>query len=78
MAFAQHPELIYFLTDGDFPDNNAVLWRVREMNRNRAIKINTIAFVGESDNDKEFINVLTTIAKENGGVFSKVSQDEVQ
>jgi len=78
LAFKMKPQLIFLLTDGDFPDNNAVLSRVRDLNKEHTVKINTIAFVGESDNDKEFINVLTTIAKENGGVFSKVSQDEVQ
>ena len=42
------------------------------------MKINTIAFVGDSDNDIDFINILTNIAKDTGGVFKKVSQDEVQ
>jgi len=78
LAFKQRPQLIFLLTDGDFPDNNAVLAKVRELEKSAPVKINTIAFVGDSDNDKEFINILTTIAKETGGVFKKVSQDEVQ
>jgi uncharacterized protein with von Willebrand factor type A (vWA) domain len=78
LAFKQRPQLIFLLTDGDFPDNNAVLSKVRELEKSAPVKINTIAFVGDSDNDKEFINILTTIAKETGGVFKKVSQDEVQ
>jgi hypothetical protein len=78
LAFKMKPQLVFLLTDGDFPDNNAVLSRVRDLNKEHTVKINTIAFVGESDNDVEFIKILTDIAKENGGVFSKVSQDEVQ
>ena len=78
LAFKQKPQLIFFLTDGDFPDNNAVLSHVRELNKDHTVKINTIAFVGDSDNDVEFIKILSDIAKENGGVFKKVSQDEVQ
>jgi uncharacterized protein with von Willebrand factor type A (vWA) domain len=78
LAFKQKPQLIFLLTDGDFPDNAAVLARVRALNAEHTTKINTIAFVSDTDNDKEFINVLTTIAKENGGLFKKVSQDEVQ
>lgn len=78
LAFKQKPQLIFFLTDGDFPDNNAVLTHVRKLNKDHTVKINTIAFVGDSDNDVEFIKILTDIAKENGGLFKKVSQDEVQ
>ena len=78
LAFKQKPQLIFLLTDGDFPDNNAVLSRCRELNKDHTVKINTIAFVGDSDNDVEFMKVLTDIAKENGGLFKKVSQDEVQ
>src|SRR3982750_1671149 len=31
LAFRQQPQLIFLLTDGDFPDNNAVLNRVRQL-----------------------------------------------
>jgi uncharacterized protein with von Willebrand factor type A (vWA) domain len=78
LAFKQRPQLIFLLTDGDFPDNNAVLTKIRELEKTTPVKINTIAFVSNTDNDKEFIKVLDTIAKENGGRFKQVSQDEVQ
>lgn len=68
-AFAQKPELIYLLTDGDFPDNNAVLKRIQELNKDHKVKINTIAFVSEADNDTEFMKLLKKIADTNGGVY---------
>jgi hypothetical protein len=78
LAFKQQPQLIFLLTDGDFSDNAAVLTRVRQMNASGKTKVNTIAFVGENDTDKEFINTLTQIAKETGGVFKRVAESEVR
>ncbi len=77
LAFKQHPQLIYILTDGDFPDNDAVLKKIRELNKDKKVKINTIAFVSSSDTDTAFLELLKTIAKENGGVFKHVAEDEL-
>ena len=65
------PELIYLLTDGEF--DKAVLNEIRRMNAKGRTKINTIAFVykvGEK--------LLRQIAKENGGRYKHVSEDEVK
>jgi hypothetical protein len=72
LAFEQNTEVIYLLTDGDFPDNKGVLELVRKLNRRGTVKVNTIAFMNEKDVDTEFLELLNTIAKENGGVFKKV------
>jgi hypothetical protein len=79
IAFRQKPQLIYLLTDGDFENetNDAVLKKVRELAKVTPIKINTIAFVGNADKDSAFIDTLTSIAKDSGGVFRKVSEDEI-
>jgi hypothetical protein len=77
IAFRQHPELIYILTDGDFPDNNAVLAKVRELNKDHKVKVNTIAFVGEADTDTEFMKFLKQIAEENGGVYKFVKESDL-
>lgn len=77
LAFRQKPQLIFLLTDGDFPDNAAVLKKVSELNKGKQVRINTIAFVGSGDTDKAFIEVLSQIAKESGGVFRQVSENEV-
>jgi hypothetical protein len=75
LAFRQRPELIWLLTDGDFPDNDAVLAFIRERNKHRAVKINTIAFVTR---DEGYEKVLRTIAEENGGQFRFVAEAELE
>ena len=77
LAFQQKPELIYLLTDGDFPDNNAVLKRITELNKDHKVKINTIAFVSEADTDTDFMKLLDKIAKENGGVYKFVKESDL-
>jgi hypothetical protein len=77
LAFKQKPQLIFLLTDGDFPDNEVVLTRIRQLNRDRLVKINTIAFVNEADTDTAFIALLKQIAIENGGTYKHVTQDEL-
>jgi hypothetical protein len=76
-AFKQKPQLIFLLTDGDFPNNQAVLQRTRALNRTRAVRINTIAFVGEGDTDTDFIKLLEQIARENGGVYRHVVESDL-
>jgi hypothetical protein len=82
LAFAQKPQLLFLLTDGDFEENEAVLKRIRELNASKSVRINTIAFVKtaeiEHSGGKEWIELLKTIAKENGGVFKQVSPDDQQ
>lgn len=77
LAFQQKPELIYLLTDGDFPDNNAVLKRITELNKDHKVKINTIAFVSEADTDTDFMKLLDKIAKDNGGVYKYVKESDL-
>lgn len=77
-AFKLQPQTIYLLTDGDFPDNAAVLKKCRELNPNKKVKVNTIAFTGESDKDTDFIDLLKTIAKESGGTYRHVTVEEVE
>ena len=79
IAFRQKPQLIYLLTDGDFENetNDVVLKKVRDLEKFTPIKINTIAFVSSSDKDTAFIDTLTAIAKETGGTFRRVSEDEI-
>jgi hypothetical protein len=82
VAFARQPDLIYLLTDGDFPDNDAVLKKVKELNKpganGKKAKINTIAFVNDKDTDVAFLKLLETIAADNGGTFIKVAENELQ
>lgn len=69
-AFATGPQLIYMLTDGDFPNNTQVIEEIRKLNVGKKVKINTIAFM---DRGEEYEKLLKTIASENGGLFKFVS-----
>lgn len=75
LAFRQNPELIWLLTDGDFPDNAAVLAFIRQRNKGGKVRINTIAFVTRDDG---YEKVLRAIAEENGGQFRFVTEAELE
>jgi hypothetical protein len=77
IAFKAKPQLIYLLTDGDFPDNKAVLDRIRALNADKSVKINTIVFVDISNAEKSIVDLMKQIAAENGGVFKIVSQNDL-
>lgn len=78
LAFKAKPQLIFLLTDGDFPDNPAVLNRIGQLNRDHRVRINTIAFVGEGDSDTAFIALLKQIARDSGGLYRHVTQEELE
>jgi hypothetical protein len=78
IAFAQHPQVVFLSTDGDFPDNDAVLREIHKLDPDRKVKINTFAFLASSDNDPAFVNILGKIAKESGGSLRVVHVDEIQ
>jgi hypothetical protein len=78
-AFRNKPQLIYLLTDADFPDNNAVRTAVSRLNADKQTRINTIIFtMGDATPDdgvsNAFLALMKQIAKDNGGVFSRVKE----
>jgi hypothetical protein len=73
-AFKTEPELIFMLTDGDFPNNAAVLAEVRKLNAAKPVKINTIAFM---DRGETYEQLLSDIAKDTGGLFRFVSEEDL-
>ncbi len=81
IAFKQKPQLVYLLTDGEFPDNKAVIAKIAELNKDKRIKVNTIAFTNSEDKknkiDTAFKKVLQQIASENGGTFRDVNADDL-
>jgi hypothetical protein len=67
------------LTERDFPDNDAVLKLVRELNKDRRVRINTVAFVPDREDDiQSLANVLRTLADENRGTFRAVFWTELR
>jgi len=71
-AFSMKPELIYFLTDGKFGDG--LLGKVNQLNRDKKVHINTIAFVTEEPAYKQ---QLEQLAKENGGSYKFIREADV-
>lgn len=78
LAFQQHPQIIYLITDGDFPPDKAFRERVAKLNKDHAVKINTVAFVATGDTDVEHLKLLEAIAKDNGGTYKHVAEEELQ
>jgi hypothetical protein len=78
LAFKQNPDLVFLLTDGDFPDNKAVVDAIAQLNPQRKVKVNTILFVANKaaeDENKAFADVLKRIASDNGGLFKAATAD---
>ncbi len=66
-------KIIYMLTDGAFPDNEAVLATIRAKNIRRDVLINTFLYGWKPP---IAVKVMTQIANENGGQYRYVSPDE--
>lgn len=74
-AFSLQPQLIYVLTDGfDQGDPREVLEQFRKLNKDKRVKVNTILL--KSADDPELVNLLKTIASENGGVYKEVDKQD--
>ncbi len=78
-AFTMRPQLIYFLTDGEFPNDEAILKRIATLNSRHATRINTILLMGKRSEETgmaTFVKVMKRIASENGGNFSSLSVED--
>lgn len=69
-ALAVKPDLIYFLTDGDF--DPALIEKLHEWNHGKQVRIFTLAYVSETGRV-----LLEQIARENNGEFRFISEDEI-
>ena len=65
--------IIHLLTDGVFPDNDAVLKTIRRRNPGGRIQINTILYGNRPPVAEK---VMSRIADENGGKYRFISPDE--
>ncbi|HET6248446.1 MAG TPA: hypothetical protein VFE47_12160 [Tepidisphaeraceae bacterium] len=71
-AFREKPDVIYLLGDG-FPDNQALLKRIHELDKDRKVKVYTIAFMDGNMVDADFDDFMKKIADETGGKFRRVN-----
>lgn len=73
LAINLHPDLIYLLTDGvDFPP--MLMSQLDEWNKGRRVRISTIAYLNQEEEGR---GVLESIAREHGGEFKFVSEEEL-
>ncbi|MCX5670660.1 MAG: VWA domain-containing protein [Planctomycetota bacterium] len=66
-------KVIYLLTDGVFPDSQAVLQAIRARNADKGVIIHTFLY---GNKPPEAEKVMKDIAAENGGKYKFVSADE--
>lgn len=74
-AFACKPDVIYFTTDGDFADRDRAIAEARALNKDKHVRINTIAVF---DREEAYMKVLKQLADENGGLFKFVSKEDLE
>jgi len=67
------PVIVYLLTDGVFPDNQAVLEAIRRRNARGLVRINTILYGNRPPIAEK---VLARIAADSGGEYRFISRDE--
>ena len=73
-AFDMKPELVFFLTDGEFDKQVSygdVIGEIRRLNADKKVMINTVQLVKEKE-DPKAASTLRTIANENGGKYRAV------
>ena len=76
-AFKAKPDCIYLLADHDFPDGPALVARIGALNRDRSVKVNTIALLGQDDHDTDFMKALQRIAEESKGTYRFVKASDL-
>lgn len=73
-AFATNPELIFMLTDGDFPNNEQVRQEIQKLRAGKKTVINTIAFF---ERGEDYEKLLKQIADDTRGTFRFVTEHEL-
>jgi hypothetical protein len=78
LAFKAKPQLIYLLVGGDLVGGDAVAAKVAKLNTPRVAKVNTILYVASKDAKvaPALMDLLTRIARDNGGHTRLVAADE--
>jgi hypothetical protein len=73
-AFAANPEVIFMLTDGDFPNNQEVRDEIKKLSAGKKVIVNTIAFF---DRGEDYEKLLKQIADDTRGTFRFVTEQEL-
>jgi hypothetical protein len=82
IGFSRKPDLLYLLTDGDFPDNDAVRAKVTALNQRRTdgskAKVNTIAFLNDNETNPSIRATLEKIAQDQEGTFLQITESQIE
>jgi hypothetical protein len=73
-AFARRPDVIYFVTDGDFPDNDPVRSEVWRLNYRLRACVNTVQLFNQATDDANLSPLLKKIAADHGGDFRRIDE----
>jgi hypothetical protein len=80
LAFLRRPHRLYLLSNGEFPDDDAVRDKVSELNKPRddgsKTRVNAIVFLHDEE-DPSTGETLRKIAEEQQGVFLEVTEDDL-
>lgn len=74
-ALAMKPDLVWFVTDGEFPDNDAILAAARLANRDVRARINTHTKFVNASRGLAGLSTLWRLSKEHGGVCVGLERD---
>jgi hypothetical protein len=79
-GFEAKPDTLVFITDGEFRNFDDVTKRVATLNKDKAVKVDTIGFFATSKDDDSgsFAKFMKQLAAENGGEFHAVYADELK
>lgn len=70
-AFRDHPDIIYFLTDGEF--DRKIPGLVRRLNVDKKVRVNTFCFIYTGSQQ-----MMQQIAEENGGSYKYIGEDDLE
>jgi hypothetical protein len=73
-AFEQRPELIYFLSDGQF--DQGIVSLIQRLNSGKKVTVNTICFAMDSTDKGKAI--MQKIAQQNNGEYKFLSEEDLQ
>jgi hypothetical protein len=73
-AFARRPDVVYFVTDGDFPENNHVRSEVWRLNYGLRARVNTVHLFNQATDDASLSPLLKKIAADHRGDFRRIDE----
>jgi hypothetical protein len=79
-AFEARPDMIVFISSGEFDDYDGVAARVTQLNAGKSVRVHAIGFFETKDRDdsRSFARFTKALAEDNGGESRAVYADELR